>query len=372
MLYGTSLMVSYLGTFFKKNRIFAVVAILFMTFISIYSSPQINYDYMAYELVYEGGSNDGAFEWLYTELAQIAFAHGMTYLSFRFWLIGFASVLFIVGLTRLTQNTSFVIFGYSVTSYFADVVQVRHYVMLAMMILAYSFLVKKRMINRIIAIAIGLLAAGVHSLGFMFLLGMFMTMLPLKVLVKVLNISIVGAAILQVFYFFIGPVTIINIVAKIGSLFIGRADIIDKVTSYYVSGTSFGSIVVILLSWLYFGTTLVLIMRGFRANTIGDEKTKEYKQSESRLKIILAVVVVGVLGLSLMNVSLDYSRIVRVAFVFELIGLAVFKLPITRTNNILVKFVTVLFILSLAFYTQNVIYGQDFMEKIPQLVNVTL
>lgn len=372
MLYGTSIMVSYVGTFLKKNRIFAVIAMAILAYISIYSNPQINNDYPVYETAYQAGSYSGEFEWFYTKLAQLAFAHGMPYLNFRFWLIAVASILFVVGLIRLTTNPNFVIVGYALTAYFVDTVQVRNYVMLAMLLFAYSFLVKEKVLDRLVALFFGVLASGIHSLGFIFLIGMVLSLLPLKSLIRLVYLVVIAAAFLQVLYFITGPMIVVNLIAKVGEVFIGRADFVTKVTTLYISGMSLNTIRIVFVSWLYFGTGLILILRGFIPNMESYITLPVNHNLETKLKIILSVLVVGIAGLSLMNVSLDYSRIVRVSFVFELIGISMLKFPNERESNVILRTFAVIFVVIVAFYAQNIVYGQDFISKIPQLVTQTL
>ncbi|ORI51678.1 hypothetical protein BMS87_07720 [Leuconostoc pseudomesenteroides] len=367
MLYMTSLLVSYVGTFFKKNRVLALVSMAILTYISIYANPQINNDYLVYESAYQAAGRNNYFEWLYTLLGQLALKHGLTYLDFRLWLLVFAGAMLAMGLFRLIENPSFVILAYAVTAYFVDTVQVRNYVMLSMMVFAYSFLKKNNIINIVIAVSIGFLATGIHSLGFIFLFGMLFLVLPLKKMIKLFFVGIGGALIVQLLYFVVGPEVIVNIVAKIGGVFVGRANFIDKVTTQYVSVMSFNSIKIIVLSWLYYILGVALIFYEVKLQIDADENKDEY--FETKFKLILSVLMVGLIGLSFMNISLDYSRLVRMVFVFELIGLAAFKKKRTSIGYFLFRKLTVIFILVVAFYAQNIVYGQAFIESIPHLIN---
>lgn len=104
----------------------------------------------------------------------------------------------------------------------------------------------------------------------------------------------------------------------IGGVFVGRANFIDKVTTQYVSVMSFNSIQIIVLSWLYYILGVALIFYEVKLQIDAYENKDEY--FETKFKLILSVLMVGLIGLSFMDISLDYSRIVP-----GLSGLAQFR-----------------------------------------------
>ncbi|ORI78727.1 EpsG family protein [Leuconostoc mesenteroides] len=140
--------------------------------LSAYSNPLYNPDYSVYDAYYTlagQGTNTTYFEKIYMRLGILAYDHGLSYLDFRLAMVMIFTTVLIFGILRFTDNVAFVALSYALTSFFINDVQIRNFFMLAIIVVAVSVLKKITVKRLIITLALIYVAAGFHSVVYVFL-----------------------------------------------------------------------------------------------------------------------------------------------------------------------------------------------------------
>lgn len=346
----------------RKNKFFSALGFFTLAYTAgvINPGPAMSYDYPLYATFYNAGSN--YFEKGYSDFALFALQHGLSYEEFRYIFSIIAIVILYWGVARFTNNMALFISLYGCTVFFYDAVQIRNLMMISLVILGSSFLIDLSIKNIAISTALILFSAQFHTSGYFFLLIILVRILPKKIIKRSLYVVICVTILLTVIVSFTGTEVLTTLLTKPLNLIIGgRASLGDKLVGQYNYGSPVPKLITIIIS-----TTCALIVQNMYFTSSGSNE--EFKKQQ----ILFSAMITAVLGLPLLLLAIDYSRIQRNAVLFILIGISLFfeqdKVEFKK-NKISIVMWSV-FVFALNVWAQIYIWGFQFQEIIPYLIKV--
>lgn len=309
MLFATSQFFSLIYEFFsKKGRLIGLITLLCLGYLAGDADPQTTSDYTMYSTIYKqsGVSTVNYFEKGYSEMARFFLSHNFDYAQFRLVFAILAAIILYLGVSKFTKNVPLFSVLYGCTVFCADATQIRNFMMISIVVFAYSFLIKASFKNYIIAIALVLVAAQFHSTGYFFLIGILLNLFPTYdgrfTGFILLPVEILTSLFIALF----GTSSVTSFLSGIAGLIGGRDTLSSKLTQQYNYGTQ--TEIVIAMGLLI---TLAVV---FEAVLLDKDDFKE--------RVLFNGMLVGLFSIPTLELALDYSRISRNAFLFAFIAIA--------------------------------------------------
>lgn len=194
MLYFAEVFLNYFGGKIKSNsRVLAIFGMGILAFYAGTMRSDYSYDTLSYESFYNqvnfgvsGVYNVNRFEIGFRFLNLLGGKLGLDYQTFRLVTFSLFFLIFLITLIRLQVNLSSFVAVYSIVPFFSDVTQVRNFFMLVLVLLAFSVLNKKKVSSYLLATILIIIGASIHSMGFLFLLGLLFTRFSIVTLKKLI------------------------------------------------------------------------------------------------------------------------------------------------------------------------------------------
>lgn len=296
-------LINILNSFLKKNiRIISVLLIILMLVIMGFVPSTIT-DYGAYEAEYFiKGSH---FEWGYTLLQNLFSSMGVRYSTFRFILIIVGIVILSLAVKKYTANMSAFYLVYFIYPFFMDIVQVRNFLMMAIIFYASYYLESITIKNTIKYFILVFIAASIQTLAYFFILAFILALFRKKkkviYIVPILIVAIgVIAAIIP------GLIVILNTwLLSLSSTY----DFINRLM-YYTSANQWTFAFV----WVSSATSYLFVLFNylFVKNDSVDNDIEINDVLKLRIALEFVTVALFAVPLSVMNNS--FSRIIRDVF----------------------------------------------------------
>lgn len=354
MVYVLSEIILFLYQIIKKNnKIVGLIGILILGYLAGSASPIHTFDYPMYWYQYNqtGLTGNFYFEKWYSFLGLIFYKCGMDYAQFRLFFALMATIIMYIGVLRFTNNVALFTFIYGATVFVVDATQIRSYMMIAIIILAISFLKEVSVKNGILFLIFIIIAAQFQSSAYIFLL-----ILPIRIwiekrysLSKVISLTVVLFGV----FLILGKRILIQILITIASFTHGRVNLIQKISGQYTYGISVTRFFCISIS-----TILALIMANYILKKVNGKD----------MKALYSGIVFSVLTLPFLYIAADYQRLQRGAFLFFVIMVCkYFK------KNIHISDKKILFIFGVILVCVITIFSNvsgSFAETVPYLLKV--
>lgn len=341
---------------FRNTRIVGGIGLAGFAFLAGAASPVTTTDYPTYEYWFDHSFSGGYyFEKGYSRLAELFRDHGYQYSQFRLFFAFLIAIILFIGVARFTKNVAFFVFIYGITIFFNDATQIRNFMMIALVIMAMSFLTIINVKNVVIALTLVLLSGQFHSLGYLFLMVLVIRLIPDKYLKRTLGISVAFTTLLALFVGLFGVDRVLSSVTKIVTLVAKRSNLVDKLSSQYSNGSPFSDVMLLAIS------TAAAVMILYYILSINDID----RITRNKIKSLYSGALVSLLALPTLFLSVDYSRIQRNAFLFTIIGVALF-IERYKTNRkvkalVVASFIMTCFVVALVNYK---IWGPLYQESI--------
>lgn len=358
-MYILGVLLAAAGVIFRIPKILGIASFYVLGLLSTYSNPLYNPDYSVYDAYYNlagQGTNTTYFEKIYMRLGILAYDHGLSYLDFRLAMVMIFTTVLIFGILRFTDNVAFVALSYALTSFFINDVQIRNFFMLAIIVVAVSVLKKITVKRLIITLALIYVAAGFHSVAYVFLFTLvFLLFRNTKTGIYVVSTVVVFIQFIMVFA---GTELLLSVVTMFLSRVTQRLNLVEKVSNQFVTGPSYAYI---LLSWV-----MVLLSIMFVLFVLKHEKNSVLLNEN---KVLIYAFLTATLGLPMMMYATDYARIIRNSFFFlYLFAAIIFKDKNLEVTSFYKKIMWLVVIIASAV-GQNVVWGPAFVNDIPQLAH---
>jgi len=235
MSYAISLLLGVLG-FIKQKSKFVMISLFLLLWI-LFGFNTSNADYMIYNLIYDGHYPNHEFGFML--LVNLFSNLGFTYQQF---LISISLICYLILfriINKYTIGTNYVIALYFIFPFMLDVVQIRNFIAMTIILLGIQYLLsdkKRATIKYIVAV---LAASSIHYTSLFYLILVFARFKSWKKLLLTFSmISIVGATIAYT-----------NIIpSAMGIIFES-----DKVTNWFQGRTRFGFLIPIIFQLISFG-----------------------------------------------------------------------------------------------------------------------
>lgn len=303
MLYIGSLIINNVSYFYNNFRRLSVfVSAIVMVILFRGTDGRTTPDYSVYQQQYNMNSN--YFEMGYNSLVHFGNFLGMDYPTFRLLFSILAVAIFTWAVFRVSTEPEMAVTGYMISAFFADIVQIRQFMMISLVLLGYSFFKNKTVKNIIIGFVFLILSSEFHSLGWMFVLMAPLCFVPISKQMKLLKwttIIFIGLAVVT--RLLPKSIVIAFTSAIIGNLS-SRQNIDTNIADVYTNGGGIGVFVVTLL-------ILVLMLWAIF-------KIPEIKYTDN-IRILMPGIFIVLLSLALVSVSIDYTRLLRAASILILI-----------------------------------------------------
>ncbi|MCK8604570.1 EpsG family protein [Leuconostoc citreum] len=358
------------GVLVPKNSKISILGWSYLGWLSVTAPTEyLTSDYNAYRSAYfDPLSFQGVFEKGYTWLETIGYYFGLSFDQFRAVFAGIVVLSMYLAVSRFTKNHALFLSLYIMTFYSQDLIQMRSQFMMSLVLVAYSCLVGEnhKKARLIIAVAIIMIAAQIHSSGYIFIIGIliYMGSKYIETIAKLsLIISVVLSLIISVVFKSSIFIYIINILGRLTD----RVEVLnDKLLVLFTDGTAFSLkiwyFIPLLLAWV------IIVSMIYRGNV---DKLKF--GDNQKYKVLLSGVLVGFLGYSLLSIAPDYSRIFRHGMVFFLILLSAY---IERNKNIFsIRVHLSLIILMIpfvyfSFHSTSITWGPVAKQSPPYLLKI--
>lgn len=299
----------FMGTFIRHNTVANLAAFGGLAYLVGAAGPKTT-DYATYESYYQSvGIGTPYFERGYTALEQLFSNWGCDYATFRLALAVIATFFLYIGVRRFTDNMIFFAIAYYLSVLFLDVIQIRNYVAISLIIFAISFLKEKTWWGVGIAIVGCLLAAQFHSIGYVFLPVVCLRLLPKRWLKPALIVLMVLVLFVMMLTVVVGANYVSAVLGKIAGIVTSRANLAARITSMYTDRTSLFRIV---------GLTFTAFSGALFAFFI-DYIAKFSKQDHETFNTLLCGFMMSFYALPADFLAYDYSRIQRNGFLFLII-----------------------------------------------------
>ncbi|MBJ7670817.1 EpsG family protein [Weissella confusa] len=338
----------------NRSRMLRLFTILLSSFTLVYyfrgTDGRTTLDYSVYQGQYYLDSD--YFEKGYNIAAHIGRSLNLTYPDFRLLLASVAVFLFIIGVYRLTPNPELAILGYFAGSYLMDIVQIRQFVMLALLVFGISLVKSENRLVKVFGLVSMLMAPEFHSLGWIFVLLFPMSFFSVERQLYSLKIVSVIVGVMTLLFYVLPKSILITITAKIMVLLSSRDDVVQNVTTVYSKGSGIKVILLLVI------ISIVSLVVAFLMKN-GEEETKR------NVKLLLFTVYAQLASVILTFMSVDYVRLSRVSVV--LIILLLSNLGIHKYRKNMWLFTIVLAMLSIILQ-MGVVYIKSGM-MVPYLLH---
>ncbi|MCI1987550.1 MAG: EpsG family protein [Lactobacillus sp.] len=299
----------FMGTFTRHNTAANIAAFCGLAFLVGAAGPKTT-DYATYASYYQSvGIGTPYFERGYTALEQLFSNLGYDYAAFRLALAFLATFFLYIGVRRFTDNMIFFAVAYYLSVLFLDVIQIRNYVAISLIIFAVSFLKDKTWWGVGIAVVGCLLAAQFHSIGYVFLPVVLLRLIPKRWLKPTLVVLMVLVLLAMMVTVVVGANYVSALLGKIAGIVTSRANLAARITSMYTDRTSLFRIVGLTFT-AFSGVIFALYI-----DHISDFSEKD----DATFTTLLCGFMMSFYALPADFLAYDYSRIQRNGFLFLII-----------------------------------------------------
>ncbi|MEX0381016.1 EpsG family protein [Leuconostoc sp. MS02] len=361
MLYMAIVIISLVfGLSTSSNRIVGFLGLMGLGWLIATDYIETNGDYANYLSAYNTvSSGNTPFENGYTWLELISYNRGLTYEEFRFWFAIVAVLILYIGVVRFTKNISLFVFLFAISTFFADGTQIRNLMMIAIIILATSFLKKLSFVNISIFVVLLYCATQLHSSGYAFYIILIARLLPRKNLKNISLFTIAATFVFSLTLKIFGFSTLFNVLVKIFGSTVQRVNFLTKLHSYTNGTNSY----TILLIWI-----TVLVSIGISFVLFRLINNVELKKTNENARLLFFGMSTAIIAMPLVIMAPDYSRIARNAtlFLFILVSLYFEKSNIKNNLSISKNKVVIMMIIFLIpfIYVHDTIWGPTFLNSI--------
>ncbi|MEQ7721838.1 EpsG family protein [Levilactobacillus brevis] len=328
------------------KKFWGIGMLLFLGFLMGEGISGITPDYILYMTDYENGTN--YFESGYNLLSSIGRSMGMNYSTFRLSISLLSVLILLWAILRLTTNITVVVFLYAISIFSIDAIQVRNFVMLCLVVLAFSFLRKRGFKNYSLAAIILLVASSIHTLGFMFFIPYALSFIKLNKQIDLSKMILLFSVVL-VFLGYFFKSFLMKLSESMLSIFNFRSTTVNNVGTVYDNGAGLRYIAVALIISIIQFLVVMYISRSI-----------ENERFANVTRFILPVAFLGLFAVIMMTVSLDYCRLLRNTTLFIYVYVAIYfgnQYELKRNNN--KQFLSLLF--SVILLAALTFFLQDFM-----------
>lgn len=356
-------------TFRRHSIIVGLLGMSFLAYLAGVANPSTTSDYQIYELVYNDPVNRGIyFERGYDLVSQFFYNLGWSYASFRILFCYVAMLILFIGVLRFTNNIALFSAVYGITIFSIDATQIRNLMMIAIVTLGLSFLKTINIRNVSLSLVLILLAAEFQSLGYVFLLTIFLILVFSSSLKKNPRIHIICFCVLSLivilFLAFFGISKVSNLLVEIAGVLGSRGNLVEKISGQYVYGSSVRNWLLTVIS-TFFG---LFYSYGLYSSSVssGDE-VKTGKNN-----VIFWTAITSLLCLPLLFFAVDYSRIQRACFIFIIIEVSIYseRYFLNVNKNKMVLYLVPALVCTLYGVTHNLIWGPNFIHAIPYITQI--
>lgn len=350
-----------------SNRTVGFFSLLGLGWLIASDYVETNGDYANYLLAYNT-VNTGItpFEKGYTQLELLAYNQGLTYVDFRMCFSLITMIILFCSIVRFTSNVSLFVVLFSTTTFFTDGTQIRNLMMIALAILATSFLKKISLLNVSIFLILIYVATQIHSSGYSFFAILLVRILPYKKLKKVAIVTFSIILIMSVAFKIFGFRILFQLLVRIFGSTVQRVNFLTKLQSYTAGTSSY----TILLLWITIIATIAIafiIYKLLRELNIDKVTIKA--------KLLFSGMTMSIIAMPLIVMAPDYSRISRNATLFLFILVALYSEVTHREKKSRVScyfnktkskiLLSLVFILVPFVFVHNSIWGPVFLKSIP-------
>lgn len=314
MLYIINIGILSILNFVKDKKIWlSIPIVLILIYLGGNPDPLTTIDYSAYEAEYNNRylGYVSRFEWLYQSCANLAVKYNLTYAQFRMILIAFTFLILFIAVRRLTSNDKFFWLMFALSPFFSETVQVRSFTMMALVLLAVSFLENNNIKGYLISSILIYLGTGFHTSGYIFFL-----ILPIHFLfskrwsIDNLKKSFWAFLVISFIVAIFSRSSILSGLTTVIQSISDNEEVANNVTTIYFNGVSISSLFFILCFLSFF----LLVIRIVRNSQISLDKN---------IRVLFSYIFISFIGMPLVMISSQYSRILREGIIGMLIVLSI-------------------------------------------------
>lgn len=245
----------FVGYILKRNRTISLFFMGALVYIFTNISPDIP-DYGNYLQYYYGGEYyRNLLQKGYENVSIFFLNHGYSFEAFRLFLALLTFLMIWFAIQMWTKNVAWVLAFYLLAYFPMDIIQIRNFVMLGFATLGITILSKNGYLKYVLSAILIYIGAQFHTMGLIYLPIVAVTLLPENIENRIRKYSVPGAVIGAVLLLLGSRTTLLGSMAGfIGRLAGNEAQLTNKITSRYATGTSMSMIVVVvsvnLIVWL--------------------------------------------------------------------------------------------------------------------------
>jgi len=314
LLYFINIGLLSILNFVKDKKIWlSIPMVLILTYLGGNPDPLTTVDYSAYESEYNNKylGYVSRFEWLYQSCANLAVKYNLTYAQFRIILIAVTFLILFIAVRRLTSNDKFFWLMFALSPFFSETVQVRSFTMMALVLLSVSFLKNNNIKGYLISSLLIYLGTGFHTSGYIFFL-----ILPVHFLfgkrwsIQNIKNSLWVSLVISFIVAILSSVSLLGGLTTLIKSISDNEEIVNNVTDLYFNGFSISSLFLILC---FLSFCLVVI------------RVVQYSQIalDENMRVMFSYIFVSFVGMPLVMISSQYSRILREGIIGMLVVLSI-------------------------------------------------
>lgn len=346
--------------FFKKSRFIGAIGLGILAYLaSNWGNNALDYQTYSGVYYYDNQPSTYYFEKGYSMLGAFFFNHGFSYDDFRTLCVVLSLVVLFIAVSRFTKNIAFFTFFFGITAFFSDMTQIRNFMMISLVLLAFSFLINVTTRNILISVIIIILSAQFQSLGYVFLIAVGIRFLPLKKLAD-RPFELLGVMLLFMLVGLVIKTPLIRIISKIAGLVSTRDSLVEKVSGQYTYGSNSIQLILVI-----FSTILGFLIGTYLYKNILLEDIR----SKGKATILYSGIVLSLFMMPLLFLAVDYARIQRGAWYFVIVIAAVYfgqsTIDIKKKWLVFVAFAITAMVFLLAY---TLILGEPYRQSIPYLL----
>ncbi|MBZ5975036.1 EpsG family protein [Leuconostoc gelidum subsp. gelidum] len=357
-----------IGILFPENEKVSFFGWIYLIWLSV-NAPQkyLLGDYVVYQYSYNNLiTQDSQFEKGYTLLEYLGNFVGLNFETFRQYFVAIGVIILYFGVRRFTKNHSLVLAMYIPTIWVVDIIQMRSFVMMSVMVLGFSLLLCNNLISKILAVTVILLGASIHSSGYLFLIGLVLYLLVKSIsnFIKYLTYgAIIGILLLPLL---LRSSVFISIISFLGNI-TGRSALVNNLSDLFMSGTPINLKLIYYFILVLSLTVIVLITKDNQK--INDDKTFIV------FKVLVGGITILFVGTVLLDVASDYSRLIRHGLLYVYILIAWYFQNVKKNGQITIRQLIIgiatCSLVILVYITSQITWGSDIPMSTPYLLHLT-
>lgn len=356
MIYIISICIVLLGLCKRKSNTIYVIMLLWMWILFAFNYN--NADYIMYQQFYNGDplATMKNTEILFKISCEIAANIGLEYKTF----IMIYSILPIIiigkSIKKYTNNTNFVLGCYFIFPFLIDVVQIRHFMAMAIITYAFQFLLTDNKKDIIKYILLNVVAIGFHSSAIVYLL----FILAKKVNNRRIKIGVIICVVI------LSIVIQTNLLPNILEKFLPT----NKVEIYFISDR-WRPEIKISIRYMIIQTTITVFMfiiyNYWKKHSLNMDKDEEWNKRNNIITYVYKINIILMIILPLYLYSTQLVRIIRGILLLNYIAVGNVLEKKCVKDNIIIEIITLLMITFL--YYMLIIKPEIFESTIDSIMN---